>query len=100
MGVDVLLTTLHARLGLEEASGGRTLVLTVLRNVGREDPKFRRLKASNDKLWRGLLQHPELCMVIEAAGFQRSSPDQERSLDISQLQLELDRLLVDSADVG
>lgn len=48
------------------------LLCTVLQNAstkGEAEPKYRRLKARNDKVWAALLQHPEVVAVLESAGF-------------------------------
>lgn len=91
--VAFLLDTLVDRLGSVDAAKGVRLLQTVLANVTKDDPKYRRLRASNDKLWAGMLQHPEFCMMLEAAGFQRSTEEQDRCVELEQLEASVQELL-------
>ena len=51
------------------------LLSTVLRNgATKMGSKFRRLPARNDRLWSGLLQHPEAVDILTGAGFVRQRP--------------------------
>jgi hypothetical protein len=51
------------------------LLSTVLRNAATKTAtKYRRLPARNDKLWGGLLCHPEAVEILSAAGFVRQRP--------------------------
>lgn len=54
------------------------LLCTVLRNAstkGVDDPKYLTLRGQNDKLWEGLLRHPEMRAVLGAAGFEWRQPE-------------------------
>ena len=63
-----LLDALAGRLGADAVRQSHGLLITVLGNAAtRADPKFRRVKARNEKLWTGLLQHPEAVAVLAAA---------------------------------
>mmetsp|Transcript_25315 Transcript_25315/g.72179 ORF Transcript_25315/g.72179 Transcript_25315/m.72179 type:complete len:375 (-) Transcript_25315:123-1247(-) len=75
----MLLDMLAERLEKEQVEGSVKLLRTVLGNAMKDDPKYRQLKALNDKLWAALLQHPELCAVLEVAGFQLSEADRIRA---------------------
>jgi len=88
-----LLDTLADRLGPVAAAKGVRLIQTVLGNVTKGDPKYLRLRAGNQKLWAGLVQHPELCMVLEAAGFRKSTEEQDRCIELGQLELSVQELL-------
>merc|ERR1711920_730804 len=59
----------------------------------KDDPKYRRLKASNNKLWAGLLQHPELCMVLEASGFGKGTEEKYRHMELGHLESRIQELL-------
>lgn len=97
--VSFLLDSLADRLGPEEVARRASLLKTVLGNVTKEDPKYRRLRSGNDKLWAGLLQHPEFCLVLEAAGFQKSTEEQDQHLELEQLELRVQDLLDGSEKV-
>ena len=64
---------LQDRTAMEHA---RTTLCTVLRNAATKgivpggDSKYLTLRAGNDKLWGGLLCHPEMVAVLCAAGFE------------------------------
>eukprot|EP01050_Picozoa_sp_SAG11_P018846 SAG11_NODE_2912_length_2844_cov_4.296539_2_plen_387_part_00 len=63
---------LAARLGGNETAAVRRLLRTVLANAagkGRAEQKYRRLRSRNERLWRGMLCHPEPRAVLAAAGF-------------------------------
>merc|ERR1712032_51973 len=66
-----LLDMLKERIGQLDALASVKLLCTVLENTTKEDPKYRQLKARNDKLWVALLQHPELCGLLKVAGFEK-----------------------------
>ena len=56
---------------------------TVLSNAaahggGDGDPKYRTLRAANERLWTTLLCHPEGCAVLAAAGFEQRPAGQVR----------------------
>mmetsp|Transcript_135177 Transcript_135177/g.233614 ORF Transcript_135177/g.233614 Transcript_135177/m.233614 type:complete len:410 (+) Transcript_135177:89-1318(+) len=88
-----LLDTLSDRVGPVDAMNGVRLLQTVLGNVTKGDPKYRRLKASNNKLWAGLLQHPELCMVLEAGGFGKGTEEEYRHMELGHLESRIQELL-------
>eukprot|EP00930_Biecheleria_cincta_P095255 TRINITY_DN87235_c0_g1_i1.p1 TRINITY_DN87235_c0_g1~~TRINITY_DN87235_c0_g1_i1.p1 ORF type:complete len:358 (-),score=77.69 TRINITY_DN87235_c0_g1_i1:187-1260(-) len=68
--VAVLLDMLEERLRQGGIGDSVRVLCTVLENAATKvDLKYRRLKAQNDKLWFAVLQHPELCAVIEVVGF-------------------------------
>lgn len=71
--LDILAARLHECTEGNEGAAvvdSHALLCTVLRNAAtKANPKYRRLKASNAKLWAGLLQHPETAAVLIAAGF-------------------------------
>lgn len=91
--VAVLLDMLAERLRHEEDECSIKLLCTVLGNGTKDDPKYRRLRASNDKLWLAILQHPELCALIEAAGFEQHSTEGldglDRCAEMEQIQVQL-----------
>ena len=74
--VAALLASLARRLGpgSDEHTAARRILGTVLRNAGtKPDPKYRRLKSGNDRLWASLLQHPEAVAVLVMAGFKQEA---------------------------
>jgi len=96
--VDVLLDMLAVRLTQEELDSSINLLHTVLTNAKKNDPKYHRLKATNDRLWRSILQQPELCALIEASGFKQHHTEvleemdkcEERDHLQTQLQIQLE----------
>lgn len=95
----LLLDTLADRLGLADVTKGVRLIQTVLGNVTKGDPKYLRLKAGNPKLWAGLVQHPELCMVLEAAGFRKGTAEEDRCIELGQLESSVLDLLNSTDDI-
>ena len=74
--VAALLASLARRLGpgSDEHTAARRILGTVLYNAGtKSDPKYRRLKSGNDRLWATLLQHPESVAVLVTAGFRQEA---------------------------
>ena len=74
--LDLLGSRLQSPAAAEEA---HATLCTVLRNAltkggSGDDPKYRTLRATNDKLWARLLRHVEMRAVLGAAGF-----DEQRS---------------------
>ena len=77
MLVLLLLDSVGDRLGSVAAvAQAHSTLCTVLRNAATKgappggDPKYLTLRASNQKLWSGLLSHAELIGVLSAAGFE------------------------------
>jgi hypothetical protein len=70
-----LLDMLAGRLGCagEVERSGRMLSLVLNNATTKGEPKYRRLKARNDKLWTSLLQHPEVSLDINAGAVQLSN---------------------------
>lgn len=94
-----LIDTLADSLAPADLAQRLCLLQTVLGNVAKEDPKYRKLRAGNDKLWTSLLQHPEFCMILESAGFQRSAEEQDRYVELGELELEVQELLTSNEQV-
>jgi hypothetical protein len=74
MMLDLLSGRLQSRAAVEPA---HQTLCTVVRNAaanadagGADDPKYRTLRAQNDKLWSRLLCHREMVSVLGAAGFE------------------------------
>ena len=73
-GVAEVLDALSARLGGEEAASCcRTLQKVLDTALTKEEPKYRRLRARNERLWALLLRHPEMLLLLQAAGFEEAS---------------------------
>lgn len=89
--VAVLLDMLDERIGhSDEIANSVKVLCTLLENAATKvDWKYRRLKAQNDKLWSAVLQHPELCAVIEAVGFVLQPDAQAKAIDE---QVEVERI--------
>jgi hypothetical protein len=73
------------------------LLTTVLRNAATKvDKKYRRLSAKNEKLWNGLLRHPEAVAILTSAGFIREecalSTTPTSAEETGQVELELGEL--------
>jgi hypothetical protein len=97
-----LLDLLADRIGNAEAQKARTLLCSVLSNAeakGSDDRKYLRLKSRNDKLWHGLLRHPECFAVLELGGFavadalEAVAANDAGTYEISRLQVALQEQL-------
>jgi hypothetical protein len=97
-----LLDLLAERIGNSEAQKARTLLCSVLSNAdakGSDDRKYLRLKSRNDKLWHGLLRHPECLAVLELGGFvvadalEAVAANDANTSEISRLQVALQEQL-------
>ena len=77
--LDLLGHRLVERMAVEQA---HQTLCTVLRNalehVG-DDPKYRTLRAQNDKMWARLLCHEEMLALLGAAGFEEQREEQQRA---------------------
>eukprot|EP00931_Biecheleriopsis_adriatica_P096585 TRINITY_DN70225_c0_g1_i1.p1 TRINITY_DN70225_c0_g1~~TRINITY_DN70225_c0_g1_i1.p1 ORF type:complete len:354 (-),score=101.24 TRINITY_DN70225_c0_g1_i1:33-1058(-) len=98
----LLLDMLGSRLAPLELKQSLRLLCTVLDNsIAKEDVKYRQLRAKNDRLWSALLQHPEVCALLEVAGFdQQDDSDCDwaarealQEAEASRLQVQLQELL-------
>jgi len=100
--VACLLDLLADRIGNAEAQKARTLLYSVLSNAeakGSDDRKYLRLKSRNEKLWHGLLRHPECLAVLELGGFavadalEAVAANDASTYEISRLQVALQEQL-------
>eukprot|EP00927_Polykrikos_kofoidii_P060041 TRINITY_DN55114_c0_g1_i1.p1 TRINITY_DN55114_c0_g1~~TRINITY_DN55114_c0_g1_i1.p1 ORF type:complete len:356 (+),score=59.82 TRINITY_DN55114_c0_g1_i1:114-1181(+) len=88
--VDVLLELLVDRLGQNSLERSMKVLRTILENARtKDDPKYHCLKARNDKLWLTVLQHPELCALLEVAGFRRQHVAEDEREKQHQVELEI-----------
>eukprot|EP00928_Gymnodinium_smaydae_P095052 TRINITY_DN8103_c1_g1_i1.p1 TRINITY_DN8103_c1_g1~~TRINITY_DN8103_c1_g1_i1.p1 ORF type:complete len:391 (+),score=52.03 TRINITY_DN8103_c1_g1_i1:62-1174(+) len=95
---DLCLGMLASRVDKQELECALKTLCTILENAYmKEDVKYRRLKASNDKLWIALLKHPEMIALLELTGFrpQRDTAQQEldRQADLDRLQVQIQEQL-------
>mmetsp|Transcript_29308 Transcript_29308/g.39610 ORF Transcript_29308/g.39610 Transcript_29308/m.39610 type:complete len:373 (-) Transcript_29308:122-1240(-) len=93
--VVLLLEMLAGHLERDAMYNSLKLLGTVLENATKDDPKYRRLKARNEKLWVALLQHAEICALLEVAGFdpQFGVEENDRKAEIDMIQAQLHEIL-------
>ena len=100
-GVAEVLDALSARLGGgEAASCCRTLQKVLGTALAKEEPKYRRLRARNERLWALLLRHPEIMLLLQAAGFEETSSTESEAEEVqAALAAQLDSAQPDQAVV-
>ena len=100
-GVAEVLDALSARLGGgEAASCCRTLQKVLGTALAKEEPKYRRLRARNERLWALLLRHPEMTLLLQAAGFEETSSTESEAEEVqAALAAQLDSAQPDQAVV-